>query len=215
MKKVEFGNNLYQYSADWTKQLEKCEHWIFYWYQQKIMEHFINPERSETILELGVGSEFTANYCRSKGFKVTTLDIDEEKKPDILANVVEYNFEKRYDHLMAFEILEHLPYEEAIKIIKKIPTCIKKYAFISLPRNERTLLDFELKLPLLKKIKVEWKVKARNIFTETHHWELDYKEYTIKKIEETFIDSGLQIKRKLKNKYIYFYALKVSSPHQK
>ena len=67
---------------------------------------------------------------------------------------MEHDFKEQYDHLMAFEILEHIPFEEFQKIIKKIPTFVKKYAFISLPRNERTLLDLEIKLPLLKKIKL-------------------------------------------------------------
>ena len=209
LKSVEFKNNIYKYGAEWTKHLEPCDHWIFYWYQQKIMEGFINKNKSETIIEIGVGSEFTANYCRSKGFSVTTLDIDESKKPDILTNVVEHDFKEQYDHLMAFEILEHIPFEESQKIIKKIPTFVKKYAFISLPRNERTLLDLEIKLPLLKKIKLEWKILARNIFTDAHHWELDYKEYKMETVEQSFIDAGLKIRRKLKNRYIYFYALEV------
>jgi len=177
INKIEFENNVYQYSAEWTKQLETQDHWIFYWYQQKIMEDFVKQNQSETMVELGVGSGFTANYCRSKGFKVTTLDIDAEKKPDILANVVQYKFEEKYDHLLAFEILEHIPYKEAQKILTLIPSFINKYAFISLPRNERTLLDFNLKLPLLKKINLRWKIRARHIFTETHFWEMDYKDY--------------------------------------
>jgi uncharacterized UPF0146 family protein len=209
LKSIKFKNNIYKYGGEWTKHLESCDHWIFYWFQQKIMEGFINKNKSETIIEIGVGSEFTANYCRSKGFDVTTLDIDEAKKPDILANVVEYDFKEKYDHLMAFEILEHIPFEESQKIIKKIPTFVKKFAFISLPRNERTLLNIEIKLPLLKKIKLEWKILARKIFTEAHHWELDYKGYKTKMIEKSFIDAGLKIRRKLKNRYIYFYALEV------
>ena len=88
LKSKELKNNIYKYGAEWTKHLESCDHWIFYWFQQKIMEGFINKNKSETIIEIGVGSEFTANYCRSKGFNVTTLDIDEAKKPDILANIL-------------------------------------------------------------------------------------------------------------------------------
>ena len=70
-------------------------------------------------------------------------------------------------------------------------------------------MDLEIKLPLLKKIKLEWKILARNIFTDAHHWELDYKEYKMEMVEQSFIDAGLKIRRKLKNKYILFYALEV------
>ena len=71
--------NLYIYNSAWTKKLESLEHWNYYWHQQKIMQNFV-LYRGEDFLEIGVGSGFSANYCRSKGAKVTTLDIDQEKK---------------------------------------------------------------------------------------------------------------------------------------
>jgi len=209
LKSVEYKNKTYKYGAEWTKNLESYEHWGFYWYQQKIMEGFTKWHKSETILEIGVGSGFTSNYCRNKGFKVTTLDIDEDKKPDILANAANYEFKKKYDHLMAFEFLEHIPFKESQKIIKKIPTFVKKYAFISLPRNEKTVFSFDLKLPKINKIKLEWNILTRKIGTEAHHWELDYKRYKTAIVEKSFNDAGLKIKRKLKNRYIFFYALEV------
>ena len=57
-----------------------------YWYQQKIMEGFAEWNKGETMLEIGVGSGFTSNYCRNKGFKVTTLDIVDDKKPKFRQN---------------------------------------------------------------------------------------------------------------------------------
>ena len=57
---------------------------------------------------------------------------------------------------------------------------------------------------LLKKIKLEWKILARNIFTDAHHWELDYKEYKMETVEKSFIDAGLKIRRKLKKIDIFF-----------
>ena len=86
LKSVEYKNKTYKYGAEWTKNLESYEHWGFYWYQQKIMEGFTKWHKSETILEIGVGSGFTSNYCRNKGFKVTTLDIDDDKKQKFRQN---------------------------------------------------------------------------------------------------------------------------------
>ena len=51
----------------------------------------------DTVLEIGPGSGFTSNYLRSKGIAVTTLDIDPAKHPDIVANVVEYEFPEPHD----------------------------------------------------------------------------------------------------------------------
>jgi len=209
LKRVKYKNTIYKYSSDWIFSLESRQHWDFYWHQQKIMEGILCAGNHENIIEIGVGSGFTTNYCRSKGFKVTTLDIDSGKNPDILANAVCYEFDQKYDYLMAFEVLEHMPFEEFKKIINRIPHFVKKYAFISLPRNERCLFSLKIKIPKVKEMKLEWKIKARKITTETHFWELDYKHYKTKKIEKFFINAGLKIKRKILCKYITFYALEI------
>ena len=93
--------------------------------------------------------------------------------------------------------------------MKKFPTFIEKFAFISLPRNEKTVFSLEIKLPKIKKIKLEWNILTRKIKTEAHHWELDYKRCKTEIVEKLFNDAGLKIKRKLKNRYILFYALEI------
>lgn len=205
-KQSNIEKNIYQYSSEWVKKLEDRQHWEFYWCQQKLMQRFVSY-REENFLEIGVGSGFTANYCRNQGAKVTTLDIDPDKKPDIVANVVSYDFNQKYDHLMAFEILEHIPYDEFEKVVKKLRLFIKKYAFISIPRNERTVFSLNIKLPKIKPIELEWKILAGKITTENHHWELDYKGFSKERVERLFKESGLTIEGRLKYKNIHFYAL--------
>ena len=198
----------YRYGAEWTKVLEEQQHWEYYWYQQKLMEGLVTPG-PDRILELGVGSGFAANYGRSRGFDVTTLDIDDEKKPDIVANVVTYDFERNYDHLMAFEILEHIPYDQFERIIRKIPEFINDYAFISLPRNERVVFNLNLRLPKFRPVSYEWRILKKKITCEAHHWELDYGEFTNQRIESLFTDAGLRVARRMSCDYIRFYALEV------
>ena len=200
--------NLYIYNSAWTKELESLEHWNYYWHQQKIMQNLV-LYRGEDFLEIGVGSGFSANYCRSKGAKVTTLDIDQEKKPDIVANAVYYDFKQKYDYLMAYEVLEHIPYNEFEIIVKKFRTFIKKYVFISLPRNERPIFSLNLKLPKIKPVGLEWKILNRKITTAAHHWELDYNGFSIKRVEQLFKESGLTIVEKLEYKSLRFYALSI------
>lgn len=200
----------YKYGSEWTRELESKQHWEFYWHQQKIMEGIINAEHGE-ILEIGVGSGFTANYCRSKGFKVTTLDIDADKHPDIIGNAVSYEFPYKYDYLMAFEVFEHMPYTEFEKIVFKIPKFVRRYAFISLPRNERVLLSVDLKLPKIPSISFEWRILKGRIATEAHHWEIDYKDHTTEKVERLFLNAGLKIIKQMKCNYIKFYALEINT----
>ena len=65
----------YRYSSDWVHKLESEEHWRSYWQQLKLA--LPELEEGDTILEIGPGSGFVTNYLRSKGYKVTTLDIDD------------------------------------------------------------------------------------------------------------------------------------------
>ena len=101
----------YSYSTDWIHNLESKKHWQLYWHQQKLLENRISV--NDKILEVGVGSGFTANYLKSKGFNVKTVDIDQNKNPDIVKNIV-YTEPKffNFDVLLAFNIFEHIPYDE-------------------------------------------------------------------------------------------------------
>ena len=87
-KKQIVNGIIYRYSTSWIYKLETEQHWRLYWHQQKLMEGKVKP--GDSVLEIGVGTGFTANYLRSKGVNVTTLDIDADKKPDIVANIVTY-----------------------------------------------------------------------------------------------------------------------------
>jgi hypothetical protein len=209
LKSERIDGVVYKYGSEWTKKLESKQHWEFYWHQQKLMEDFVIHEKKEEIIEIGVGSGFTKNYCESKGLKITTLDIDAEKKPDIIANAATYDFSKKYDHLMAFEVFEHMPYSEFEKLVFKIPEFVRHYAFISLPRNEKIVFFINLKMPKLKPIYFDWRFRSNKLKTEAHHWEINYKNYTIKRLEKLFQNAGLKIEKILKYQYIYFYALSV------
>src|SRR5437763_1112619 len=95
----------YRYSTEWIHQLEGETHWRLYWRQQRLMRDLITPD--DRLLEIGLGTGFTANYLRSRGVAVTTLDIDADKRPDIVANVARYDFPTGYDAILAFEVFEH------------------------------------------------------------------------------------------------------------
>jgi len=201
---------VYKFCANWIHKLESREHWEFYWFQQKIMQDLLD-HKNDTVLEIGVGSGFTANYLRAKGVSITTFDIDPEKKPDIVGNVVNYGFSKPYDCLLAFEILEHIPYEEFENIIEDIPNFTKKYAFVSLPRNLISLTRGSIKLPFIPPLRWNIRIKRRKIVEPHHHWEMDFKTYSVEKVERTFENAGMSVVRKESCRHIVFYALKVSS----
>ncbi len=191
-EKIEILDGIkYRYSSDWIYDFENKTRWNYYWYQQKILHDKIN--REDRILELGVGSGFISNYLRSKGFNVTTFDIDKDKNPDIIANIVDYNFKTEFDHILAFEIFEHIPYDKFIIVMNKLKNVCKKKLFFSVPLNRKVIFKISMFIPLIKDVNWEIRIKKRRITTEAHFWELDYKELKEKKFISDIVSAGFKI----------------------
>jgi len=196
----------YIYVSEWIHQLEKEHHWRAYWHQMNLVLPSLEP--GDSILEIGPGTGFTSNYLRSKGYRVTTLDIDDKKSPDIVANLVEYSFPDSYDHILAFEVFEHIPFDKFSAILPLLKKAFKKNLFLSVPANYRIWFQAELIIPYFKEVSFCIQTKRRKINTEHHFWELDYKQYTGKYMERTFSEAGLTIVNNPKIKLLRFYQLK-------
>ena len=197
----------YKYSVEWIYDLESEEHWRLYWNQQKLMQNKVSS--GDNVLEIGVGSGFTANYLKSKGVNVKTLDIDRGKKPDIVANLVEYQFPDNYDHVLAFEVFEHIPFIEFKGVIEKISNVCKKYVFLSVPRNEKVWLQFDFQLPIIGKREFRF-VKLKNTINgPTHCGEIADGSVSINDFEQELCKCGLTVLTKLKRFSRIFYALSV------
>lgn len=180
-KYQKIGEHEYHYSTNWIYSLESEKHWRLYWTQLNLMKNDVKPDQH--VLEIGVGSGFTANYLRSKGVRVTTIDIDPEKKPDIVSNIVTFNWaDFKYDHLLGFEVFEHIPLQEFLKLLPHLASSFSGYLFFSIPKNERTWLHMEIQLPKLGNRTLRLTTKKNKITTKHHFWEIDagmtYKELT-------------------------------------
>lgn len=196
----------YKFSAEWIYALESEEHWRLYWNQQKMIQKYVR--HGENILEIGAGSGFTADYLKSKGFNVTTLDIDSDKNPDIVCNIVEYEFPDIYDHILAFEVFEHIPFVEFKKVINKISHACSKYVFLSVPRNEKVWLRLDCRCPVIGRRQFGL-VSLRGKITEpTHFWEIDDGFVSTHDFERELDANGLAILLKAKRFSRVFYILK-------
>ncbi len=205
--KIEKVNGVeYTYSSNWIKELESEEHWKLYWQQQKIMQNYLKD--NDTILEIGVGTSFTANYLKSKNFSVTTFDIDKEKNPDIVGNIVEYNWNKmNFNHILAFEVFEHIPFDEFKKALIKLKKVLKRNIFISLPINEKILFELEYKIPKLQKNILRIPIAKNKITTKNHFWEIGYDKYSEDFIENMFTEQGYGLSKKVKKSSFIYYVL--------
>ena len=80
------------------------------------MEGHIKP--NDALIEIGIGSGFTSNYLRSKNINVLTVDIDEQKLPDVVSDATKFIPDKNYDHFCAFEVFEHMKFDEMNIVLK-------------------------------------------------------------------------------------------------
>jgi uncharacterized UPF0146 family protein len=207
MKKEIVKGIEYIYSADWTKELETEDHWRLYWQQQEIIQRYVTEKN--TILEIGVGSSFAANYLKSKNFSVTTFDIDKEKKPDIVGNIVECNWTNmKFNHILAFEVFEHIPFEEFKVALENLRSVVENHIIISLPLNVHRLFECEYKIPKFKRNMIRIQIPKNKITTESHFWEVGYDKYSENFVEDMFVDKGYKLVEKLKKSSFVYYVLK-------
>lgn len=180
----------YKYSSEWINKLEPLDHWKLYWFQQKWISNKI--AKGSKILEIGVGSGFCANYLSSKGYIVTTFDIDPEKKPDIIGNIVQFNSILNYEAILAFEVFEHIPYDKFIATLINIRKNTNKI-FFSVPINKVRLIDLEIRLPLIKRINFSIYYPIFAIKESHHFWEVGFKGYDLKRIKKDICLAGFKV----------------------
>lgn len=196
---------MYQYSSDWIKRHENRRHWTYYWHQIDLVRSVL--KQGDRILEIGVGTKFTSNYLKSKGFQVTTIDIDPEKEPDIVANIVDYEFREPYDHVLAFEVFEHIPFTDFEKVLGKISRICKRYLLMSVPRNEKSWLRVDVELPGRRSFGFGISTRRGKIISQHHHWEVDLPPWTKRKLEKRFDEKGFSVELCRKVSSVYFYSL--------
>ena len=190
-------NDKKKYSSDWINKLESKEHWLSYWHQLKLMLESL--EAKDSMIELGIGSGFTSNYLRSKNIDVLTVDIDKNKSPDIVSDAISFKPNKNYDHFCAFEVFEHMKFEEMENVLKNIKSKIDKNIFISVPIYKKTPINIELKFKSYWK-SITVKTPKTSIIDPHHQWELNYKDITEEKLISVFENHNF----KLKNKSSFF-----------
>lgn len=177
------------YSHEWIYDLENKLHWKLYWHQLDLILNISDVSFNQKITEIGVGSGLVSNYLKNKGYKVLTLDIDKNKNPDIVANIVEDEL-PHADIYLAFEILEHIPYSELETVLKKLSIHKVEKIFFSVPHASKTYFFSDFWLPYFGDRIVHIKRKRNYINTKNHHWELGINGITVKRLEILFKEWG-------------------------
>lgn len=156
--------------------------WMSLWHQLDEIAR-LKPRQ---VLEIGPGAGLFASIARTLGLHVETLDMDPDLKPDHVAPIREMPFAAAsFDAVCAFQVLEHLPYEDSLQAFQEMVRVSRRHVVISLPDAMHALV-IQTKLS-----KLEWHqlllplrlLPARpHQFDGQHYWEVEKKNYSLQRI---------------------------------
>ncbi len=181
--------------------------WGSYHYQ--LSEIFkCNPK---TVLEVGGGDGVVGAYLKKQGIQYTSVDVASDLNPDVVASVVSLPFEDNaYDVVVAFEVLEHLPFEEFSSAVAELVRVSKKHILISLPHYGPSL-ELWLKVPFLKRIKLALKIPhaPKHHFDGEHYWEIGKAGYPLTRILNGLSAHATVVREYVpfENQYHHFFIL--------
>ena len=195
-------------------QYEHANRFASYYYQIKtIMEYNI-----DNILEIGGGSGFIQRELNLMNLNMHTADFDFSLKPDFVCDVQQLPISSdSYECVCAFQVLEHIPFEDFTTALNEIKRVSYRYIFISIPDASK-YIKIDVNLPKFGKIKKLLSLKniykEKHIFKGQHYWEINKKGF-----DESLIRSQIQCdswkieieSRLFENPYHRFYLLKKQS----
>ena len=168
--------------------------WCSYWHQaQETLA--LQPD---SVLEIGVGNGLYRALLRQLGCGVTSVDVNASLQPDHVGSVTALPFaDGSYACVVAFQVLEHLPYEDFRTAVSEMRRVARGHVLLSLPdagkvwrgsldlgrREHRWMVD----KPLSK--------SRRHRVTGDHQWEIGKRGYPAKRIVEDLGACGLEVLR--------------------
>lgn len=170
-----------------------------------------NPQ---SVLEVGVGDHVVGSYIkRQTAIAHTGVDIAEDLKPDVIADIRKLPFpNKSFDTVCAFEVLEHLPFDDFDVTLGELTRVAKRYLLVSLPHFGPPA-KFLLKLPFIPEIRFALKIPypIAHAFNGEHYWEIGKRGYPPSRIR-SLISRYASIEREFvpfENQYHHFFVVKI------
>lgn len=195
-----------------TMKYDSKRRFASYWHQiAEVLAH--DPDH---VLEVGAGTSFVAHYLKRVGVKITTVDIDPERRPDHVASVTKLPFpDNSFSVILACEILEHIPYPQFLTALKELHRVSGNTIIISLPDATHAAA---IQFPIPGVSKVKWLLTFPHLFPKEHfvtahghQWEIGKKDYPLSRITVDIQKHGFSVEktyRVFENPYHRFFILR-------
>ena len=182
-----------------------------YWHQ---LDEILKCQPT-SVLEIGVGDHLVADYLKNNTtINYTSADVAEDLAPDVICSVTDLKFNNdQFDVVCAFEVLEHLPWQQLPQALHELARVTKGTVLISLPHWGRHFA-WQIRLPFFKKLGGQFKPPVwpiKHAFNGQHYWEIGKRGYPLKLVKQIIEQSGLKIIRDyvaFDNPYHHFFILK-------
>ncbi len=166
--------------------------WLSYWYQIQS----VCSLKPTTVLEIGCGNNMVRNYLARQGIAITTLDIDEQLKPNLVGSITDIpSASNSYDVVLCSQVLEHLPYENTMRALLEIYRVAKYGAVISVPDSRITLFKAGLHIPTVGWKDFFYKIASWKFhtFDGQHYWEIGKRGYSLKRFIHAIERAGFVV----------------------
>jgi hypothetical protein len=186
---------------------------ITHWHQANEVASTTLP--GGEVLEIGPGTGHTTWLLRQWGYRVTTLDFDVRVRPDLVGDVTRLPLnEKRFDCVLAAEVLEHIPFSEFTNALLELKRASRTSVIITLPAPFMGVAGL-WNLPKLEPRGLFLGVPfmAPHRFNGEHYWELGKWGYGLRRVKQHIARAGLRLLKAFRpapSLYCYFFVLRSS-----
>lgn len=169
-----------------------------------------------TVLEIGPGPGMVTAALRSVGVGVTTVDVQDDLEPDVVASVTDLPFDDgTFDVSMCCQVLEHLPFDEFEPALRELGRVSRAGVVISLPDSTP---HYEVRVHVPRLRDIFWTgtrqryrgddYKRDRLRLDGHYWEIGYPETTLDEVTRSFKAAGVPARktwRFVDNEYHRFF----------
>lgn len=181
----------------------------YYWQIKEVLS--LEPQ---SVLEVGVGDKVFGNFIKNNTHvSYTSVDVAEDLHPDIVGSILKLPFaDNSFDAICAFEVLEHLPFDQFDRALAELARVARANIVISLP-HFGPMLAFSLKIPFLSEIRIAFKIPfyKKHVFNGQHYWEVGKSGYSVSLIREMLSKHGSIVRDSVPfgSPYHHFFVLKI------